>query len=45
MKELVVIIGSILLGCLIFDMIVGDGMSLRNASGEQMETFLKLYGE
>ena len=43
MKELVVIIGSILLACLIFDMIAGDGLSLKNAAGEQMKTMLQWY--
>lgn len=43
MKELIVIIGSALLGCLLFDMIAGDGESLRNAAGTQMEQMLQWY--
>lgn len=32
MKEIIVTIGMILLGCLIFNMIAGDGQSLKTAS-------------
>ncbi|MBR3785201.1 MAG: hypothetical protein IKJ77_02200 [Firmicutes bacterium] len=45
MKELIVIIGSLLLGCLIFDMIAGDGESLKTAAGIQMEQMLQWYRE
>lgn len=43
MKELIVMIGSVLLGCVIFDMIAGDGESLRYAAGQQMEQVLEWY--
>ncbi len=45
MKELIVMMGFLLLGCVIFDMIAGDGMSLRTASGEKIESMMELYGE
>ena len=45
MKELIVIIGSVLLGCVIFDMIAGDGDSLRTVSGRKMEALIEWYGE
>ena len=45
MKELIVMIGSVLLGCLIFDMIAGDGESLKTAAGAQMEQMLQWYRE
>lgn len=45
MKELIVIVGSIFLGCLIFQYIVGEDMSLKTASGEQMTRLLRIYGE
>lgn len=45
MKELIVIIGSLLLGCLLFDMIAGEESSLREAAGSQMEEMLQWYQE
>lgn len=45
MKELIVIVGSVLLGCLIFNMIAGDGDSLRHAADLQMERMLERYQE
>lgn len=45
MKELIVIIGSLLLGCLIFDMIVGNEESLKKASERQMSQLLEWYQE
>lgn len=45
MKEFIVIVGSLLLGCILFDMIAGDGTSLRAAAGKQMEEMLLWYGE
>lgn len=45
MKELIVMIGSILLGCVLFDMIAGDGESMKTAAGEQMEQMLQWYRE
>ena len=45
MKELIVITGSVLLGCVIFDMIAGNGESLKTAAGVQMEQMLQWYGE
>ncbi|MBR3756211.1 MAG: hypothetical protein IKK48_03785 [Firmicutes bacterium] len=43
MKELIVIIGSVLLGCVLFDMIAGDNGSLKAAAGTQMEQMLQWY--
>ena len=34
MKDLIVIIGTILLGCLLFGWIAGDGDSLKSAAGD-----------
>ena len=45
MKELIVITGSVLLACILFDMIAGDGESLKSAAGCQMEQMLQWYGE
>ena len=45
MKELIVMIGAMLLGCVLFDMIVGDGESLKTVAGGQMEQILQWYRE
>lgn len=45
MKELVIIIGTIVLGCLIFNMIAGDEGSLRSAGSQVMEKTIKMYEE
>lgn len=45
MKELIVLIGSVLLACILFDMIAGDGESLKTAAGGQMEKMLQWYRE
>ena len=45
MKELIVIIGSVLLGCVLFQMIAGSDDSLRAAAGQQMENLVEYYGE
>lgn len=45
MKDLIVIVGSILLGCIIFNLIAGDEISLKAASGEKMTEILQLYKE
>ena len=45
MKEIVVIIGTIILGCLIFNMIIGNGDSLKNASKNVMKDSVKVYLE
>ena len=45
MKEVIVMVGSILLACLIFDMIAGDEASLKVATGEQMKHMLQWYQE
>lgn len=45
MKELIVIIGSVLLGCLLFGMIAGDEDSLKAAAAIQMEQMMEWYGE
>lgn len=45
MKQLVVIIGTIILGCLIFNMMAGDSPdSLRNVSLDAMERAMEVYG-
>lgn len=44
MKELIVIVGSVLLGCILFDMIAGENDSLKTAAGNQMEQMLQYYG-
>lgn len=45
MKELIIIIGSVLLACVLFDMIAGDGDSLKAAAGTQMEQMMEWYRE
>lgn len=45
MKQLVVIIGTIILGCLIFNMMAGDSPgSLKNTSLNIMERAMEEYG-
>ena len=44
MKELLVIVGTVILGCMIFDMIAGETGSLKAASGEKMQELLLWYG-
>lgn len=43
MKELIVIVGTILLGCLIFNMIAGDNNSLKSAGKEVMKDSVSVY--
>ncbi len=45
MKQLIIIIGTIVLGCIVFDMMAGshDG-SLRQVSGEAMRQAMEAYG-
>ena len=43
MKELIVIMGSLLLGCILFDMIAGDEGSLKTVAAYQMEQMLQWY--
>lgn len=45
MKELVIIIGTIVLGCLIFNMIAGDQDSLKSAGADVMEKTIEMYEE
>lgn len=45
MKDLIVIIGTILLGCLLFDWIAGDGDSLKSAAGGWFEKAVEAYQE
>ncbi len=45
MKEFVMIIGMIVLGCLIFNMIAGDKDSLKSASAGVMEKTIEMYEE
>ena len=45
MKDLVIIIGTIVLGCLIFNMIAGDQDSRKSAGADVMERTIELYEE
>lgn len=45
MKELIVIVGTLILGCMVFDMIAGDEVSLKTASGQKLSELLLLYQE
>lgn len=45
MKELIIIVGTIILGCLIFDLIASDQDSLRSAGADVMEKTIKMYEE
>ncbi len=45
MKELIVIVGTVVLGCLICSMICGDRHSLKDASRKVMEKNLNTYKE
>ena len=45
MKDLVISIGTIVLGCLIFNMIAGDQDSLKSAGADVMERTIELYEE
>ncbi len=43
MKDLIIIIGTILLGCLLFAMIAGDENSLKSAGSQMMEKTIEIY--
>lgn len=43
MKELIVTVGLMILGCMIFSMIAGDGDSLRTAGEGVMRQTLEAY--
>lgn len=45
MKDLLIIIGTVLLGCLIFAMIAGDEDSLKSAGSRWMEKTIEMYKE
>lgn len=45
MKELIVIVGTAILGCIIFGMIVGDKDSLRVHAGQAIEENIATYRE
>lgn len=45
MKDLLVIIGTVLLGCLLFVMIAGDKDSLKSAGSTMMEKTIEMYEE
>ncbi len=45
MKELVIIIGTVILGCLLFQMIAGDEDSLKSSSTGWMERSIEMYQE
>ena len=45
MKQLIIIIGTVILGCMVFNMMVGDSPdSLKNVSLNQMERAMEEYG-
>lgn len=41
MKEIIVIAGTIILGCIIFDMMVGGGNSLKTSSDSYFSNMLR----
>ncbi len=43
MKELIIIIGTIVLGCFLFAMIAGSENSLRSAGSNMMEKTIEIY--
>ena len=45
MKELIVIVGTILLGCIIFTMIAGEENSLKEISSKKIEQMMDYYEE
>ena len=45
MKELIIVVGLTLLGCVLFDWIAGDEESLRTISGQKLECLMLMYGE
>lgn len=45
MKDIIIIIGTIILACLIFNMIAGDDHSLKSAGGKLMEKTIEMYEE
>ena len=45
MKQLIIIVGTALLGCIIFDMMAGNGQgSLKMVSAVAMEKAMYMYG-
>lgn len=44
MKEIVIIIGTVILGVIIFGMIAGDDESLKTAGKDAMEKAIEIYG-
>ncbi len=45
MKQLIIIVGTIILGCIVFDMMAGpQDTSLRQVSGEAMRRTMEAYG-
>ena len=44
MKEIVIIIGTVILGGIIFGMIAGDDESLKTAGADAMEKAIEIYG-
>jgi len=43
MKDLLIIVGTIFLGCLLFAMIAGDKDSLKSAGGAMIEKTIEMY--
>lgn len=45
MKDLIIIVGTVILGCILFDMIAGDEDSLKKAGADWMERQLQSSGQ
>lgn len=45
MKDLLIIIGTVVLGCLLFAMIAGNERSLKSAGRAVMEKSIEMYEE
>ena len=45
MKELVIIVGTVILGCLLFQLIAGDEESLKSSGARWMEKNIEMYQE
>ena len=45
MKDLIIIIGTVILGCMLFTMIAGDRNSLKSAGKQVMEDNIRAYEE
>lgn len=43
MKDLIIIVGTVVLGCLIFNLMVGNHDSLKAVSQDKVKTIVKSY--